>query len=151
MLRLQMRLESEEDEPSRWSRSSIGCMTAVLNGVLSFAFQIEDMDVPQLKSIGFSRSLTSIVDQCIAFFKVLLLFVERQRESSSTSTTTFLVLISEHRTVFHSCCERILACQSPNKVSDPPCLLRFSEGLKSDVRCLFEELVIDAEKENGDR
>jgi hypothetical protein len=119
-------------------------MTAVLNGVLSFAFQIEDMDVPQLKSIGFSRSLTSIVDQCIAFFKVLLLFVERQRESSSTSTTTFLVLISEHRTVFHSCCKRIIACNHRIR------LLRFGEGLKSEVRCLFELIVIDAERENSD-
>jgi hypothetical protein len=151
MLRLQMRLESEEDEPSRWSRSAIGCTTAVLNGVLSYAFQIEDnMDFPQLKCVGFVCSLTSIVDQCIAFFKGLLMFVERQRESSCKSTTTFLVLVSEHRVVFQSCCERILACQSPNKISDPPRLLRFSEGLKSDVRCLFEELVIDAEREDGD-
>ena len=150
MLRLQMRLESEMDEPSRWSRSSIGCMTAILKGVLSFASQIEDMDVSQLKSIHFSRLLTFIVGQCIAFFKALLLFVEQQRESSPKSTTTFLVLISEHRTVFHSCCQRILAHQSPNNVFDPPRLFRFSEGLKSDVRCLFEELVIDAEKEYGD-
>jgi hypothetical protein len=149
MLRSQMRLESEEDEPSRWSRSSIGCMTAVLDGTLFFAMQIEEMEDTELKSAGVARALTSIVDQCIAFFKTLHLFVERQRETSLKSAT-FLALTSEHRTTFRSCCQRILAHQSPNKVSVPPHLLHFSEASKYDARYLLEVLVIDAEKEHGD-
>ena len=149
MLRSQMRLESEEDEPSRWSRSSIGCMTAVLDGTLVFAMQIEEMEDTELKSAGVARALTSIVDQCIAFFKTLHLFVERQRETSLKSAT-FLALTSEHRTTFRSCCQRILAHQSPNKVSVPPHLLHFSEASKYDARYLLEVLVIDAEKEHGD-
>ena len=150
MLRSQMRLESEEDEPSRWSRSSIGCMTAVLDGTLFFAMQIEEMEDTELKAAVTAGALTSIVDQCIAFFKTLHLFVERQRDTSLKSST-FLALTSEHRTTFRSCCLRILVHQSPNKVSDPPRLLHFSEALKYDVRHLFEVLVIDAETENGDK
>jgi hypothetical protein len=149
ILRLQMRLKSEEDKPSRWSRSTIGCMAAIFDGMLSFAMQIEEMEDSHLKSASFACALTSIVNQCIEFFKMLLLFVERQRESSSKSDT-FLVLTSEHRTIFQSCFQRILAHQSPNKVSDPPHLLCFGKGLKSNGRDLFEELVINAEKENGD-
>ncbi len=145
MLRLQMRLELEEDKPSCWLRSSIGCMAAILDGMLSFAMQIEEMEDSNLKSAGFACALNSIVDQCIDFFKMLLLFVERQRESSSKSAT-FLVLTSKHHTILQSCCQRILAHQSPNKVSDPPCLLCFGKGLRSNVRYLFKELVINAEK-----
>ncbi|KAL3772701.1 hypothetical protein ACHAW5_002676 [Stephanodiscus triporus] len=140
LLRLQMRIESNEDEPSRWSQSSIGCMTAVLNGILSFAMQVEEMENTQLKSTDFARLLTLIVGQCIAFFKSLLLFVEQQRKSSPKSTT-FLVLTSEHRTIFQSCCQRILSHKSPNKVSDPPRSLHISEGLKYDVRCILEEFI----------
>jgi hypothetical protein len=90
-------------------------MAAILNCTLSFGMQIEEMEDSHLKSAGFARALTSIVNQCIDFFKMLLLFVERQRESSSKSAT-FLVLTSEHRSIFQSCCQRILAHQSPNKV-----------------------------------
>jgi hypothetical protein len=103
------------------------------------------MEDSHLKSANFVRALTSIVDQCIEFFKMLLLFVERQHKSLSKSTT-FLVLTSEHHTILQSCCQRILDHQSPNKVLDPPRLLCFGEGLKSNVRYLFEELVINAEK-----
>jgi hypothetical protein len=148
MLRLQMRLKLEEDKPSCWTRSTIGCMAAILDGTLSFAMQIEEMEDSHLKSAGFAHVLTSIVNQCIDFFKMLLLFIERQRESLSKSAT-FLMLTSEHRSIFQSCCQRILAHQSPNKVSDPPCLLCFGKGLKSNVWYLFEDLVIDAEKESG--
>jgi hypothetical protein len=76
MLRLQMRLESEEDKPSRWLWSSIGCMAGILNCTLSFGMQIEEMEDSHLKSAGFACALTSIVNQCIEFFKMLLLFVE---------------------------------------------------------------------------
>jgi hypothetical protein len=113
-----------------------------------FAMQIEEMKDSHLKSAGFACALTLIVNQCIEFFKTLLLFVEQQRESLLKSAT-FLVLTSKHRRIFQSCCQRILAHQSQNKVLDPPCLLCFGEGLKSNVRYLFKELVIDAEKENG--
>ena len=145
MLHLQMRLELEEDEPSRWSRSSIRCMAAILNCTFSFAMQMEEMEESHLKSASFACALNLIVDQCIKFFKMLLLFIERQRKSSSKSAT-FLVLTSEHHTKLQSCCQHILAHQSPNKVLDPPRLLCFGEGLKSNVRYLFEELVINAEK-----
>jgi hypothetical protein len=61
MLHLQMRLELEEDEPSCWSWSSIGCMAAILDGTFSFAIQIEEMEDSHLKSAGFACALTSIV------------------------------------------------------------------------------------------
>lgn len=148
LLRLQMRLESEQDEPSRWSQSAIGCVTSVLDSTLSFAKAVEEKKYV-LKSTNLACVLNSVVDQCVAFFKTLLLFVEEQRGSSSKAAT-LLALISEHRTNFQSCCQRILAHQSLNSITNPPRLLHFSEGLKYDVRDLFEELVIDAEKENGD-
>lgn len=149
ILRLQMRLETEDDEPSRWSQSSIGCMTAVLHGTLSYAMQLDEMDNIPPYPTGVARALTLIVDLCINFFKRLVLFVEQQR-GLSPKATTFLLLTSEHRTIFQSCCQRILAHQSPNAVSDPPTLLHFREELKSDVRYLFEELVLVTEKEKGD-
>jgi hypothetical protein len=149
MLRLQMRLKLEEGEPSCWSRSTIGCMAVIFNGMLSFAIQIEEMEDSHLKSASFARALTSIMNQCIDFFKMLLLFVKRQHKSSSKSDT-FSVLTSEHRTIFQSCFQRILAHQSPSIVLDPPHLLCFGKGLKSNGRDLFKELVINAEKENGD-
>jgi hypothetical protein len=124
-------------------------MAAILDSTLSFAMQIEEMEDSHLKSAGFACASTLIVNQCIEFFNTLLLFVEQQREFLLKSAT-FLVLTSEHPTIFQSCCQRILAHQSPNKFSDPPCLLCFGKGLKSNVRYLFTELVIDAEKENGD-
>lgn len=148
LLRLQMRLATEEDEASCWSQSSIGCMTMVLNGALTFAMWIDGVEGWQNKPDGVAHALTLIVERCIAFFKALLLFVEHQRESSSKGTT-FMVLTSEHRTIFQSCCHRILAHLSPKTVSDPPRLLHFSKELKSDVCYLYEELVIDAEKEIG--
>jgi hypothetical protein len=149
LLRVQMRLETEEDEASCWSQSSIGCMTMVLNGALTFAMRIDDgMEGSQNQPDGVAHALTLIVERCIAFFKALLLFVEHQRESSSKAAT-FLVLTSEHRTIFQSCCQRILAHQSPKTVLDPPRLLHFSKELKSDVCYLYEELVLDAEKEIG--
>jgi hypothetical protein len=84
LLRLQMRLETEEDEASCWSQSSIGCMTMVLNGALTFAMRIDDgMEGSQNQPDGVAQALTLIVERCIAFFKALLLFVEHQRESSS--------------------------------------------------------------------
>lgn len=148
MLRLQMRLETKEDEASCWSQSSIGCMTMVLNGALTYAMRIDDMEGSQNTLDGVAHALTLIVERCIAFFKALLLFVEHQRESSSKATT-FLVLTSEHRTIFQFCCQRILAHQSPKTVSDPPRLLHFSNELISDVCYLYEELVLDAEKAIG--
>lgn len=148
ILRLQMRLETKVDEASCWSQSSIGCMAMVLNGALTYAMRIDDMEGSQNTLDGVAHALTLIVERCIAFFKALLLFVEHQRESSSKATT-FLVLTSEHRTIFQYCCQRILAHQSPKTVSDPPRLLHFSKELISDVCYLYEELVLDAEKEIG--
>jgi hypothetical protein len=89
MLRLQMRLDLEEDQPSRWSRSTIGCMAGILDGTPPFAMQIQEMEDSHLKSAGFARALTSIVNQCIEFFKTLLLFFEGQCESLSKSATFF--------------------------------------------------------------
>ena len=150
MLRLQMRLESEQDETSRWSQSAIGCVTSVLDGTLSFAATVEEEKgegVTKFKCTNLSRLLNTVAKQCVVFFKTLLQFVEQQRGSSSKATT-FSALTSEHRTIFQSCCQRILAHQSPTLITDPHRLLNFSEGLKDDVISLMEELVIDAEKEN---
>jgi len=148
MLRVQMRLESEQGDPSRWSQSAIGCVTSVLDRTLSFAMGMEEKENDVvLKSTHLAHALNAIVDQCIIFFKTLLLFVNQKRKSSSKAAT-FLALISEHRTIFQSCCQRILARQSPNSIADPPRLLHFSERLIYHVRYLFEEVVMDEEEEN---
>ena len=143
MLRLQMRLESEQGErPSRWAQSAIGCMTSLLDSALSFALGIEDKETMVVKCTHLSHALNAIVEQCVTFFKTILLFVYQQRDSASKSAH-FTALISEHRTIFLSCCHRILAQHSPST----PRLLHFSEGLRLDVRELLEESILFDSKE----
>lgn len=151
VLRAQMRLESDEDEPSRWSQSAIGCVTLVLDGALSFAKDLEEKENDSvIKSTSLGGALNAIVNRCVALFKALLSFVEEQRRGSSSSkSATLLSLTSEHRTIFQYCCQRILSHQPPAHVSVPPRLLNFSDNLKYDVRDIVEEMVIDAEKDNG--
>ncbi|KAL7536282.1 hypothetical protein ACHAXR_007042 [Thalassiosira sp. AJA248-18] len=147
LLRLQMRLESEQGEPSLWPQSAIGCVTSVLNNTLYFAMEIEEKEGIVIKSTRLAHALNAIVDQCILFFKAILQFVSEQRISSSKAAT-FLALISEHRSIFQSCCQRILSHQSPNSMADPPRLLHFNKDLKHNVQCLFEETVLDENEEN---
>ena len=150
LLRLQMRLESEQDESSRWSQSAIGCMISLLDNTLSYAAAMEEHEGMVLKSTDLSHVLNAVVDQCILFFKAVLLFACEQRDTSSKAAT-FLALISEHRTVFQSCCQRILFHQSSlddDDMAGPPRVLHFSESLRYDVRQLFEETVFDERDEN---
>ena len=144
MLRLQIRLESVEDEQSHWSQSAIGCMTSVLNGVLSFVRRIEteQLDTYCIRSKQFTRALNDVVGASIIFFKMIRLFLA-QESSSSSKAPTLGALVSEQITLFQSCCQRILAYQSPIAVSDPPCLLRFSDDLRNDVRELSNEIYKD--------
>jgi len=145
LLRLQMRLESEQDMPSRWSQSAVGVVTSILDGTLSYGIRVEEDENTTSKSTSsrLSRTMNKVATQCVTLFKTLLRFVEQQREaSSSPKSTTFLAITSEHRTIFQSVCQRILS-HSPSTLFGPPSLLHFSEELKLDVRDLLEEIVVD--------
>lgn len=76
------------------------------------------------------------------------MFANQQRNSSSKAAT-FLSLISEHRTIFQSYCQRILA-HNPNDVTGSPILLHVVEKLAYNVRDLTEEVMMDEEEENGE-
>jgi len=146
LLRLQMRLESEQDMPSRWSQSAVGVVTSILDGTLSYGVRVEEDEnttTPKSTSNNLSCTMNRVVVQCVTFFKTLLRFVEQQREaSSSPKTTTFLAITSEHRTIFQSVCQRILS-HSPSNLFGSSSLLHFSDELKLDVRDLLEEIVVD--------
>jgi len=144
LLRMQMRLESGVDEPSRWSQSAIGCMTSVLNCTLVYAQKLEKaFEMSFFQSNNFSGALNAVVGACIHFFTTTQIFLERECASSSKAPT-FTALVSEHSTMFQSCCQRILAYQSPAAVSDPPRLLRVSDELRNYVQDLLDAQLHEA-------
>ena len=136
LLRIQMRLESGEGEPSRWSQSAIGCITTVLGCTLDFVQRIEKkFGTSYFHSRYFAGELNAVVGACINFFNSIL-FLEHENAFSSTSIS-LMALVSEHSTMFESCCRRILACQSRVAVSDPSRLLHVSGDLRKKVRDLL--------------
>lgn len=144
MLRMQMRLESGAEEPSRWSQSAIGCMTSVLNCSLVYVQKLEKaFEMSFFQSNNFSDVLNSVVGACIQFFIAIHIFLE-QESGFSSKAPTFVALVSEHGTLFQSCCQRILAYQSSAAVSDPPRLLRVSDELRNEVRDLLDALLHEA-------
>ena len=147
MVSVQMRLESKEGDPSRWSKSAIGCVASVLDRTLSFAIEIDRREITVLKSqsspvpTSISLLLTTVVEQCILFFKTV-------QHKCTSKVATFSVLIAEHRTMYLSCCQRILSCQSSRSGVEASSLLHVSETLRQHVQYLFEELVMEEEEKD---
>ncbi len=136
LLRMQMRLESGEGEPSRWSQSAIGCITTVLSCALDFVQKLEKkFETSYFHSRCFSGELNALVGECIHFFNSIHLFLEQENDFSSKAIS-FVSLVSEHSTLFESCCQRILACQSRVDASDSR-LLHVSGDLRNEVRDLL--------------
>lgn len=64
LLRVQMRLEpGQQDEPSRWSQSAIGCMISLLDSILAFAVRCGEGGNVTPKASCLAGPLNAIVEQ----------------------------------------------------------------------------------------
>lgn len=134
LLRIKTKLDVDAGEVSRWSLSGIGCVTAVLEGVLSQMTWCQEQPTAAIANVNCFSMLKMITEQCIQFYKNILSFVHNQDSERSKSKTSFLAMVSERRSVFISCCRRINDMQT------------FSEEAKQEARLLMEEVLLDEEE-----
>ncbi|KAL3765785.1 hypothetical protein ACHAWO_011732 [Cyclotella atomus] len=129
LLRVQTKLDFDIGGIYRWSSSAIGCVTAMMDGIL---LCIEDGKESSAHANLFAL-LNAIVQQCILFYKNVLSFVHNQsNDRPKAKATSFKAIIADHQgTTFVSCCHRIVE----QKV--------LSDELKYEARVLLEEFVLD--------
>ena len=133
LVRMQMRLETTDDDWSQWSQSSIGCMTRLLNEALICGTCLVDSHATV--DPGILSMMNAIVDQSVRFFNALLSIVHKKQRASSR-VSSFLALIAEDRDLFISCCHRITA-------GTAEAFPEVSDTMKYDVSVFLEEVEAD--------
>jgi hypothetical protein len=148
IIRYQMRVESDKDQQTHWSHSTISCLALVLHGVLSCAIRMEEEGFTPVLAANMTPYLNGIAEQCVAFFKTLQSFAHNQKRNTSKSSKskppTFASLISEQHLVLLSSFQTLITReQTADTVSGTSCLLWISDKLKYDVQVMMEEAMYD--------
>jgi hypothetical protein len=134
LLRVQIKLDFEIGGIYRWSSSAIGCVTAMMDGIL---LRIADYYEGKESLVNANRIalLNVIVQQCISFYKNILSFVHNQSNDRPKAKVAPLkaIIADHHGTTFVSCCHRIMDQKA------------LSDELKYEARVLLEEFVLDGE------
>lgn len=139
LVRMQMRLETTDDDWSQWSQSSIGCMTRLLNQALIYGECL--VGSHSTVDPGILSQMNAIVDKSVRFFNAMLSIVHKKQRGSSR-VSSFLALISENRDLFVSCCHRIAAAAGTADT-----FLEVGVTMKYDVSVFLDEVEADLSEE----